>query len=330
MDDHSVSAAELLFDRAMRSVAVQSLPSYPWERRSRGPISLALGTDRPLAGTTTSVKRRPLRLVEKKRPQTLLYEPSVAAKRRRTISTVVRGCQEDARAEVLMKWVAILEVDLGASVTGKQLAKLTLEDAAEGKVEKLLGDTFAKKSTGTLRVRATALLLYEKWHHSMRRTTTFPLIEDDVYEYMGELEEKLKKGEAGASRANSLMEAWGFCVYVLGFQDSSNVLTSQRCKGSAHRQLLAKKPRKRAQILSVPQMCGMELAAIAHADPRDRAICGLACLMLYGRSGQSDVQRASGGWNSSGKGGGGFPPQFPPQIPLRSWSASIAQQLPLK
>ena len=214
-------------------------------------------------------------------PRTLAYEASFRRKRRRLSAAVADRCPESDRALVLQKWLAICEVNMACSSTGAQILKVQQDDEAEQQVFDLLSDVLASKATSTLAVRSTAILLYVRWFSARGGCArpALPIDEDDLYEYVS----SLRKDKAPASRASSLLEAWNFAVHVVGFGDPSEAAQSLRCKGSAHRQLARRRPRKRAKVLVMEMVAALEMAAVFTRNTFRRCAAGYACLCLFGR-----------------------------------------------
>ena len=90
--------------------------------------------------------------------------PDVFAKRRRILATLVEGTVVSARSVAVTKWAAILQLDPAASQVGRQILAVQDSPDADALVQAIVSDVLAPKSTNTLAVRATAILLFIKWH----------------------------------------------------------------------------------------------------------------------------------------------------------------------
>ena len=269
--------------QATRDTLVVDTPRLPWQGSSM--VSFALGAADPLFPTPMPVRAYVPLTSGVKRPSSLAYIPEHRRKRRRLSDSVAAKCPDDARALVIQKWLAVLEVNLTASSSGACIVKFQEDDDAEERLKELLDDIFATKATGTLRARCTALLLYVKWHIGQKsEVEAFPLKEDMAYKYVSHL----RRTGAPATRASSFLEGWNFAVFALGFEDPDEVSSSLRCKGSAHRQASGKKPRKRAKELSVPMVVTLEFAAVFETNCVRKALAGYACLCFFGRFRSSD------------------------------------------
>ena len=213
-------------------------------------------------------------------PKAVAYQPEFRGKRRRIIALVEKEEEDDARAKELAKWTTVLEANLPASSVGRQLIQMHGKVNEEELMTNMLKDVFAKKATNTLVARATAVLLYIKWASEKRSGSgcALPIKEDVLYEYFSSLRKEAKP----ASRANSLMEAWAFCVGVLGFDDVHEALTSKRCLGAAHRLLMTKGPRRRKAALEVCHICALEVTAVFADDIWVKVVAGFCCTAALG------------------------------------------------
>jgi hypothetical protein len=102
--------------------------------------------------------------IASRRPKGVAYHPMSIRKRRRITDAVVDAVRDDRRSLVLNKWLAIVEVNLGASQLGTAILASQEDDNAELVLSETIADVFAAKAVNTLEVRASAMLLYVKWH----------------------------------------------------------------------------------------------------------------------------------------------------------------------
>lgn len=278
---------ERLLDVFSRAVRENRVTRYLWE----GPASittLALGCAEPLFFEKPAMRvfttAAPAE-VGKRKPKAVAYRPEFRAKRRRLLQAIVEG-EGDSTASVISLWAAILELNLKASKVGTQLVREQERSLGEIVIGDMLRDVFSRKSEGTLRVRATAMLLFVKWHteNVSGDNPALPLKEEEVYDYFCFLRREKKP----SSRANSLMEAWGFCIGVLGYDDCHDVRGSARCLGAAHRMSIDRKPRTRKAAILVVAIAMLEYGAVFSYDAMVRAALGFCCLLLYGRLRCSD------------------------------------------
>jgi hypothetical protein len=214
--------------------------------------------------------------------------PTFRAKRRRVL---IEACEratekDDKRFVAFSKWAAVLEVNPSASQVGRSVLQCQADADAEQKVQTLLDDVFARKATGTMDLRANALLRFVKWHGGCRPSgdISLPIKEADMYEYLGHL----KASHAAPTAAAGAMQAWNFCVHVLGFNDVFDTAGSLRCNGSAHRQFLHKRRLRRKDAFHAVMIAVLEIAAEFEGDLTLRAMAGYAVFCTHGRLRNAD------------------------------------------
>ena len=151
--------------------------------------------------------------------------------------------------------------------------------------EEVMQDVFAKKKTGTLEVRSSAILLYIRWCHS-KGFDPFPISEDLCYIYVDEL----RKNNAPATRANSFISALAFCKGTFMIAGVDAILTSSRISGSAHRSYLTKRLLRQRDALTVDQVGILEHLLVSDASSQDRLFAGQCLLCIYGRLRFGDSQ----------------------------------------
>ena len=151
--------------------------------------------------------------------------------------------------------------------------------------EEVLDDVFAKKKTGTLEVRASALMLYVRWCQA-KGFSPFPVSEALAYVYVDEL----RKNNAPPTRANSFRSALAFCKGALLLQNIDEILMSSRVTGSAHRSFLNKRLLKQRDALTVCQVQVLEHVVCGSFPLKDRVFAGHCLLCVYGRLRFGDSQ----------------------------------------
>ena len=147
---------------------------------------------------------------------------------------------------------------------------------AEG--EGVLDDIFARKKTGTLEVRASAMLLYIRWCGS-KGFQAFPCTEPLAYVYVDEL----RKNNAPATRANSFRSALAFCKGSMMIDGVDTILSSSRVTGSAHRSYLTKRMLKQRDALTVDQVRILENVLEVDGPIQDKIFAAHCLLCIYGR-----------------------------------------------
>ena len=278
MGDVGQSAdVDRLVEVAYRQVQVANFPRLPWE--DAGLTSLALGVPAveapPMPVCTYALRPRTAQPCDRGLP----YVPEVAAKRRRITARVVEKLADEKRAAAISKVFSLLEINLESCALGRQVAQLQVEPDAAERIEDMLNDVLASRATATIDKRASSLLLFVRWHRlNVEGERAMPPTEPSVYEYL----RFLRATDASPSRASSALEALAFARYVLGF-DCAEAQESLRCRGAAHRMLLAKRPRSPKDALEPVWACVLETAAVFERDVVRRAVYGFLVFLLYGR-----------------------------------------------
>jgi hypothetical protein len=177
---------ERKFQAAAHSLRQPSSTSLPWDIDAvlRDVMGSGSGTPwlAPLMQVSVGV---PLTIVCGKRNR-VCNIPEVFAKRRRVLATVVDKTVDDARSVVVARWAAILPLNPASSQVGRQLLAVQDLDDAGALVHGIVTDVLAPKSTGTLQVRATAILMFVKWFRAnhVADEDALPLSESVLYDYL--------------------------------------------------------------------------------------------------------------------------------------------------
>ena len=142
------------------------------------------------------------------------------------------------------------------------------------------------KATSTLDLRANVVLRFPKWHSNYRPSDelALPVKGVDMYAYFGHL----KATRAAPTAAAGALQAWSFCVHVLGFNDVYETAGSLRCMGSAHRQFLHKRRLRRKDAFLAAMIAVLEVAAEFECDVTLRALVGYAVFCTHGRLRNAD------------------------------------------
>ena len=184
--------------------------------------------------------------------------------------------EKELREKVKASWLVIIKV-MGSSTP--------IFDMIERDGEEILEDVFAKKKTGTLQVRASALLLYVRWCQA-KGFDPFPISEALAYVYVDEL----RKNNAPATRANSFRSSLAFCKGALLLPGVDEVLSSSRITGSAHRSFLNKRLLRQRDALTVSQVEILEHIVCGDYSLKDKVFAGHCLLCVYGRLRFGDSQ----------------------------------------
>ena len=183
---------------------------------------------------------------------------------------------KERRDKVFRNWLVVAR----AMDTSSPVVAMLDQDG-----EAILEDIFAKKKTGTLEVRASAMLLFIRWCQS-KGFDPFPVTEQLAYVYVDEL----RKNNAPATRASSFRSALAFCKGTFLLEGIDTVLSSSRVTGSAHRSFLTKRLLKQRDALSVDQVQILEHVVCGDHPIREKVFAGHCLLCIYGRLRFGDSQ----------------------------------------
>ena len=195
--------------------------------------------------------------------------------------------EEAKRMLAIERWRTIVMQNPRASKTGRQLLEIPDDDKYEKSARVLVKDTFFKKATGTLHMRAGSVLLYMKWLMEVHSAFVWPWSEKYVYEYLS----FLRDNRASATRGQRLLEAVGFSHGVFGSDGAVSVLESSRCEGAALISLHTKKQTQQCDALKPRQVAALELGVAKLTNPVDRVISGNFAFLANARSRFSDVKQ---------------------------------------
>ena len=162
-------------------------------------------------------------------------EPAEKDNKNRSMSALKMQCQRPSMVEEekqerdkeLERWMVVC----AAIGTECETCKM-IQDAGSA----VLVDVLARKKTGTLKVRSTAVLLYIRWAKS-KGLPAFPLSVEKAYKYVDEL----RRNKAPATRANSFRSALAFLKGTFKVAGVDEILDSAAVSGSCHRSFLTKR-----------------------------------------------------------------------------------------
>ena len=255
----------------------------PWET---GFVGLVLGDGNPFLNLGSSMQALSLRgtvpvieVVEvEQRPQVEVEEKNdvltklFGGTKRRPMRVEEKERRDKARDH----WLVIIRV----------MGKTTpIFDMIEQDGVEILDDVFARKKTGTLEVRTSALMLFIRWCQA-KGFQPFPVTEPLAYVYVDEL----RKNNAPPTRANSFRSAMAFCKGALLLQNIDEILMSSRVTGSAHRSFMNKRLLKQRDALTVSQVQVLEHVVCGSFPLKDRIFAGHCLLCVYGRLRFGDSQ----------------------------------------
>lgn len=254
---------------------IPSLLTMPWEMGFAGmvlggsetglvPTSVRMGPQMP-TGKVPEVPK--VQEVEKKEGE--VPEPLFRRRANDRQPKPWKLEEEDRRSRAKTSWLVIV----------KAMGKVSpVYEMIEAEGEGVLDDIFARKKTGTLEVRASAILLYIRWCGS-KGFQAFPCTEPLAYVYVDEL----RKNNAPATRANSFRSALAFCKGSLMIDGVDTILSSSRVTGSSHRSYLTKRLLRQRDALTVDQVRILENVVELDGPIQDRVFAAHCLLCIYGR-----------------------------------------------
>ena len=157
--------------------------------------------------------------------------------------------EDDKRTSILEVWKLLILTSANGTKVGENLASMQSSGATDLEIAQCLRDTFASKSTATLRARSSSLAHFARWKAS---AAVFPLLEPDAYRYAC----FLRSEGAPASRGPRFKEAMNFAGALLGV-DVREVTSSSRIQGAVNPGSSASAVRKKAP-LTVAQVRALE------------------------------------------------------------------------
>ena len=261
-------------------------PKMPWELTphlesmfNSGPLPWLANPKIPMNLPSLPVSSMPplsdRNILERKRlAQTLCYKASDRH-------------HDEQRAQVLLQWSDLVLRFPTASVLGQQLLKST-EDVDGNASFQIISDTLQSRATSTLKLRASSLALFFRWHeNAYSGSDAIPFEEEKVYEYLCHLRTTGSSATRGSTFVGT-MNSVGDLLGVLGAKDCA---LSARIKGASLSMFLEKRPLKQAPALHPVIIAILEIACFAEADTFLRAVAGFCLCCLYGRLRISDLNR---------------------------------------
>ena len=256
----------------------------PWEQGSLGgvlgsgsffkPVVMPLGCAPSVLSDHGDQPKRP--------PVRLSREPWKAAV---VHSKAWADLEDDKRTSILEVWKLLILTSANGTKVGENLASMQSSGATDLEIAQCLRDTFASKSTATLRARSSSLAHFARWKASVGlHPAVFPLLEPDAYRYAC----FLRSEGAPASRGPRFKEAVNFAGALLGV-DVSEVTSSSRIQGAVNPGSSVSAVRKKAP-LTVAQVRALEEFVCGADSDLSRVIGGFLLYLIHGRLRWSDAQ----------------------------------------
>ena len=193
--------------------------------------------------------------------------------------------EDDKRASILEVWKLLILTSANGTKVGENLASMQSSGATDLEIAQCLRDTFASKSTATLRARSSSLAHFARWKASVGlHPAVFPLLEPDAYRYAC----FLRSEGAPASRGPRFKEAVNFAGALLGV-DVREVTSSSRIQGAVNPGSSVSAVRKKAP-LTVAQVRALEEFVCGADSDLSMVIGGFLLYLIHGRLRWSDAQ----------------------------------------
>ena len=155
-------------------------------------------------------------------------------------------------------------IDPQFSEVGRQL-----DGADDAKTDLVLTSVMGVKSPNTVLKRASALMMYYRWHAVHSSSDWLPFDENDVWRYVLYQTTTF----SAASRSQSLVQALRFAHYVMGFDNALTCASSRRIIGQSQLQLSAKSSNTPSQAFDCTR---------GESTPRDcRWVRSLTCRPMH-------------------------------------------------
>ena len=191
-------------------------------------------------------------------------------------------------AVALQRWKLIVLDNPEGSRLGLQIQSANSLPGAQERIEELITDTFAGKSSKTLEQRAGSLLLYLTWLKPRPEYRgIFPFSEDSVYSYLTHL----VSSKAPATRSQRFREAVGFSKGVVGAFGADEVISSKRCHGASVRSMITKRTHLQMDPFTVDQLKAYERGVFECQEEQSRIMAGNLAALSHVRGRFSDVRR---------------------------------------
>jgi hypothetical protein len=182
------------------------------------------------------------------------------------------------RRQALQKWLRIV-------------AAACLNQAALD--EDSLTDILVNKATGTLHLRANAILAYEKWARKTK-AQAFPFSEAVAYDYVRHLD---SSGSA-PTKASGFRQAVAFTGGLFKAEGASSVVESSRVAGSSQSSYLRKRPTKQAKAFPAAGVSAMEAVVSDTSGSsgfgwEERVFLGFMLFVIHTRARFADAARVT-------------------------------------
>ena len=239
------------------------------------------------------------RMVERLKAQSHSAFPMAT---RRIRDMVATDATDLLRSRALGRWKQIVQLSPEASDIGRLLLREVQHLKDDACLIRILNDTVAKKSAGTLLKRSGEILKFVCFSAKLG-VEPFPFDELNCYKYLCCLSDSSK---AKPTTAASFRSAVAFCLYVFGFDGALSVLESKRSQGIAHVMKSRKAPLKQKRPFTVAEIIALE-RFVSSSDSQivDAIFVGHILFCIFSRSRWGDhqsIERLQ--WDLDDQGGG--------------------------
>ena len=191
------------------------------------------------------------------------------------------------RSRALGRWKQLLQLCPEGSDLGRLLLREVQHLKDDACLLRILNDTVAKKSAGTLLKRSGEILKFVSFCAKIG-VEPFPFDELVCYQYLCHMSDAKQSKPTNAS---SFRSAVAFCLHVFGFDGALTVLESKRSQGIAHSMKSRKAPLKQKRTFKVAEIVALEKFAFDPESPLSDAIfVGHVLFCIYSRSRWGDHQ----------------------------------------
>ena len=193
--------------------------------------------------------------------------------------------QSKLKQSACNKWLSILVLCLTSSDVGRHIDALGPLDEHRREAFDILEAVIGVRSYHTAVCRANSILKFLRETLESFPDTTMPFTEDLVWQHFQRL-----RSSGGATSAASVLSAFRYAKFVMGFECIEAILNSKRLRGLSDILFSGKRKLLQAKTLTVQQVKMLHsVLESAGADKFDRAVAGFLLTALYGRCRVSDL-----------------------------------------
>ena len=269
----------------------------PWEK---GPLAPIFGVPMPTLIPSKNLVMPMVGLVDTLSPAALSKQESpvpigpiskFAIKRIAQAKCHVPG--DEVLARCLNQIRTLLLMDLQATELGITLCNLAggLDESAD--ILQVLKDCFAKKATGTILKRTSAVWSLAVWMLELEQTAVWTMTETQMYHYTCALRDQ---GSA-PTRASHVVEALHFFDAHLKYRKMNcKSVLSPRVLGAAHSMYLGKRKLLQAPQLSVEAVKNLEFICVSNTSHLRTVVSGALLFCISAAARWSDFIRLENMW----------------------------------